>query len=233
MLRTLLLWRAGLSGRITRSALATIGLIVISLVLPHVMVAQNRADGTVGATSILYASASATGQQPESIVTADFNADGIADLAVANAVDNTISIFLGNGDGTFQPPVDYELSEGQGSTIQVVTADLNGDGKADLIVVNGGLSVFLGNGDGTFQNSSEQESYSAIAVAVGDVNGDGIPDLVLALSSDLQEQPSPGSAVMVLDGIGDGTFNSEGETYPLAGVVAVDLADLNGDGLLD
>ncbi|HEX4750130.1 MAG TPA: FG-GAP-like repeat-containing protein [Bryobacteraceae bacterium] len=184
----------------------------------------------VKATSILYGGALTAGQGPQSIAAADFNGDGLADLAVANANDNTLSIFLGNGDGTFQPAVSYPVSA-SGSSTQVVAADVNGDGKPDLIVVNGILSIYLGNGDGTFQNPAERQDLNGpVVVAVGDVNGDGIPDLVLGISS---QGGTPASGLTALAGVGDGTFGYESEPYPLAGVDALTLADLNGDGLLD
>jgi|SRR5271156_1194727 len=100
-----------------------------------------------------------TGPGPLAIVTADFNGDGNLDLAVANenctpnprgppdCSSGTVSILLGNGDGTFQPHVDYPVF-GQ----SIVAADFNGDGKLDLAVASGGgVTVLLGNGNGTFQ----------------------------------------------------------------------------------
>ena len=82
----------------------------------------------------------------------DFNGDGRTDLAVAN-VDpySTVSVLLGNGDGTFQA----QLTNAVGSSPDAIVAgDFNGDGRTDLAVANYGdntVSVLLGNGDGTFQ----------------------------------------------------------------------------------
>jgi len=104
---------------------------------------------------------------------------------------------LGNGDGTFQPAVPY--STGGVEAVSVAIADVNRDGKLDLLVANacgnssncqpgsgtnpgpGTVSVLLGNGDGTFQAAASENSggYGAYSVAVADVNGDGNPDLVV------------------------------------------------------
>ena len=84
-------------------------------------------------------------------MSADFNGDGRADLAVANEGSNDVSILLGNGDGTFQT---QQIDAVGSSQTALVTGDFNGDGRADLAVVNAGsddVSVLLGNGDGTFQ----------------------------------------------------------------------------------
>ena len=91
-----------------------------------------------------------TGSNPYSVATADLNADGRPDLVVANYGSGTVSVLLGNGDGTFGAKTDF----GAGSDPQsVAIADLNGDGRPDLAVANWGsntVSVLLGNGDGTF-----------------------------------------------------------------------------------
>src|SRR2546430_10661747 len=88
---------------------------------------------------------------PDSIATADFNGDSKLDFAVANLFGNSVSIFLGNGDGTFQGHVDYPTGLGPDS---VVVRDFNGDGLFDVAVRSqdsNEVSVLLGNGDGTFQ----------------------------------------------------------------------------------
>jgi len=111
---------------------------------------------------------------------ADFNGDGIADLVTANYNTGNVSIFLGNGDGTFRAggtiPVD--------SPNAVLVADFNGDGKADLAVsnnYNGTVSILLGNGDGTFAAPVPYKVGSnPWYLASGDFNGDGNADLVAA-----------------------------------------------------
>jgi hypothetical protein len=83
---------------------------------------------------------------PFSVVVGDFNRDGKLDFAVAA---NSLQVFLGNGDGTFQPPANYLTGTG---AFYVSAADLNHDGKLDLVVTDlAGLFILMGNGDGTFQ----------------------------------------------------------------------------------
>jgi|CZKK01.1.fsa_nt_gi hypothetical protein len=100
-----------------------------------------------------------TFQSPVSIGVGDFNGDGNLDIAVAAKLVNTeVSIFLGNGNGTFQPPMNYAAGNGPAS---VAVADFNHDGKLDLAVadaVSATVNVLLGNGDGTFQTASSYPS---------------------------------------------------------------------------
>ena len=137
-----------------------------------------------------------------------------------------MTVQLGNGDGTFGPG--QTISVGPGPT-SVAVADLNGDGRPDLVTTNSdgnSVSVLLGNGDGTF---SVQQTFavgrSPRAVAVADLTGDGIPDLVVANYND--------DTVSVLLGKGDGTFLPQ-EVFPVGDKpYSVAVADLTGDGRHD
>ena len=106
---------------------------------------------------------------------ADFNHDGIDDLAVLTA--NGVSIYLGNGKGGFSPPVTYDAgTDPTGLTV----ADLLGNGQLDLLVGNayGDVLILVGNGDGTFRPFEPVKA--AIALAVADLTGNGVPDFVFA-----------------------------------------------------
>jgi len=167
-----------------------------------------------------------TRAQPNYVTVGDFNADGELDLAVANAGDNTVSILLGNGDGSFQTQTTYAT----GSTpVSVTTGDFNGDGKLDLAVPNyfdNAVSILLGNGDGTFQTQTTfATGANPVSVTTGDFNGDGKLDLAIA-NSNL-------NSVSILLGNGDGTFQTQ-TTYATGKTPgSVTTGDFNGDGKLD
>jgi hypothetical protein len=155
----------------------------------------------------------------DSLVVGDFNGDGKLDLALRG-----VSVLLGNGDGSFQKPLVYPVSESS----YLAVGDFNGDGKLDIASTGADNLVYilLGNGDGTFQNPvSYTAGSSPQSVAVGDFNGDGKLDLAIGLQGE--------SAVSVLLGNGDGSFQSPVQ-YASAGQVGwVYAADVNGDGVLD
>jgi len=167
-----------------------------------------------------------------SVAVGDVNLDGKPDLVVANQSPATVSVLLGNGDGTFQAAMTYDSGAGAGGISEsVAVADLNGDGKPDLVVgsdtVYGpAVGALLGNGDGTFQPAFTYPGLGFWSVAVADVNSDGKPDVI----ADSQF----GNDVAVALGNGDGTFQSPvsygaGGTYPMG----VAIADVNGDGRPD
>jgi hypothetical protein len=236
-------------------------LLVANLDDSTVSVLLGKPDGTFGSPTSY-----ATGPAPTSVITGDFNGDGNLDIAVANencayathvggfgcGGAGSISILLGNGDGTFQAHVDFVTL----ARIQSVRAtDLNGDGKLDLVVANNlsaalsgsqnSFSVLLGNGDGTFQTrvdyappGSEIDYFQTSAWAVvGDFNGDGKPDVAINFA---QRPPDTlanavGSIAIYL-GNGDGTLQS-----PLTFAVPLGfgqnswatVGDFNGDGRQD
>jgi hypothetical protein len=114
------------------------------------------------------------------ILVADFNEDGLDDLAVTNFSDNNVGILLGRGDGTFGPPSTFATD---GGPFSLAFGDFNNDGKIDLVTANNSetISVLLGHGDGTFQQKQTyQTGGSSTSIVVGDFNGDGKPDLAIA-----------------------------------------------------
>ena len=188
-------------------------------------------DGTFTATP----TSPTVGLYPDSIVAADFNGDGIPDLAVTSVDNETVTILLGKGDGTFTA----SPSLGTITTPQsVTTGDFNGDGIPDLAVVNASsVLIFLGDGDGTFKapGTVSLTGMSPISVAVGDFNGDGVTDLaVINNCGNSYPCNSANGTITILLGKGDGTFTAVAATPEVGpGPVGIAVADFNGDGVLD
>src|SRR2546425_1319694 len=148
-------------------------------------------NSALAQTASFTAQTFAAGANPQVVAVGDFNGDGKLDLAVVNAGSTTVSVLLGNGDGTFQPALTFDA--GGSNPTYVTTADFNGDGKLDLAVtiygcffynscpvVSNTVAVLLGNGDGTFQAPRLFLAGSGPnSVAVGDFNGDGKLDMAV------------------------------------------------------
>lgn len=168
------------------------------------------------------------GYYTSGLAVGDVNGDGKADLVISH-LGGTTAILLANGDGTFQPPRIFETGEDYFPfTHSPVIADINGDRKPDVIVVNTyTVGVLLGNGDGTFQPAVTYPCSHPQAVAVADVDGDGKPDLLVVNSYD--------ATVDVLLANGDGTFKPtvSYDTGSNVGAHSLAVADLNGDGRVD
>ncbi len=166
----------------------------------------------------------AVGEQPVALTVADFNGDGVQDLAVADSRDSMLSILLGRGDGTFQPSLNSLVGV---DPADLTAGDFNGDGIPDLAVTGRGVWVLLGQGDGTFTVAGTYAPASSPgSIMADDVNGDGIPDLVMA-------DGSPDGAAAVMVGLGDGTFVAA-PTYAAGNLpVAEAVGDFNGDGVPD
>jgi hypothetical protein len=166
------------------------------------------------------------GTNPRSVTSADFNNDGHPDMAVANQSSNTVSVLLGNGNGTFATQVTYATGSQPWS---VTSADFNNDGHPDMAVANGSsitVSVFINNGNGTF---AAQVTYATgtnpRSVTSADFNNDGYPDMAVAnLSS---------ATVSVYLNNGNGTFATQ-VTYATGSQPwSVTSADFNNDGYPD
>ncbi len=185
-----------------------------------------------------------TGANPWAAAVGDFDDDGKQDLAVANQGDNSVSVLLGNGDGTFRTHANYPTGN---SPQSVAMGDFNGDGRPDLAVANAGdntVSVLLGKGDGTVQPHMDFPTGSSLqSLAVGDFSRDGKPDLAVVKYDSCYDSTSElnyfcNPSLSVLLGNGDGTFQPH-KDYPAGegglteGFSPVAVGDFNGDGKLD
>ena len=174
---------------------------------------------------------------PASVTIGDFNGDGWPDVAVAlqTLYPGYLVVALNQGDGTLGDWTPYET--GGDYPLDVVSADLNGDGHADLVVADNyywtsRVGVLLGNGDGTFQSVvTYGTDWAPVQLAVGDIDGDGHPDVVTANSG--SEEAGGTGSISVLLGAGDGTLATAQTTPLVARADSITLADLNADGDLD
>jgi hypothetical protein len=193
-------------------------------------------SGAVSGTAVAAGAASDDDDDdaPPLMVMADFNRDGIADIAEigvpggAHSGAGVLTVSLGQAGGTFKETASIAAL---GHTPRsIVAGDFNRDGIPDVIVGDddGSLKLFLGDGTGKLAAAGDAARLdSVVSIAVADFNRDGIPDMVV---SDWRK-----SAVTVLLGVGDGTFRIE-VSFPLrmAGTTPhVSVADFNGDGIPD
>ncbi len=199
--------------------------------LGGLVILRGRTNGTFTAMREVTA-----GFLPQSLLAGDFDGDGNIDVVVLHGLSVAASLFLGNGDGTLQQPIQVvpsypaaSVATGQLFGETAVAADFNGDGREDLAMASTLSSVvpmLLGDGNGQFEGQTANATGDGpLSVAVGDVNGDGIPDLAVvdALSSD----------VTILLGEGDGSFViSERLSTPIF-PASVAMGDFNGDRRLD
>src|SRR5216683_261977 len=171
----------------------------------------------------------------------DFNGDGIPDLVSISYENGSVSVELGQADGSFRDlGVRYPVGA---QPVAAAAVDFDGDGNVDLAVLNqvcltdpcppGLVSVLLGNGDGTFRPHVDYPTGpNPNGLVVGDFNGDGQLDLATADAVSRISSGSPGM-VSVLLGNGDGTFQSHVDSPAGNGVIGLVAADFNLDGKLD
>jgi hypothetical protein len=224
-------------------------LAVLNQASNNITILLGNGDGTFG-TAVDYAIPSGT--TAKSMAIGDLNGDGHADVAVAGltSVDGVISVLLANSDGSLGQGTNWITTtsaicaRGCQAPTAVAIADLNNDGKPDLIADNGpggGLVSFLGNGDGTFNAAIPSgpppllvNTGSSASFATGDFNTDGKQDVAEAEFS----VPSYDGDLAIFLGNGDGTFQSplyiEERLANLSSeALSVVSADMNGDGFTD
>ena len=176
------------------------------------------------------------GTGPREVVVADFNGDGRLDLATPNATANTVSVLLGNGDGTFGAAVHYAVQQ---TPLTIEAADLDGDGDTDITVANGNtpsISVLHGNGDGTFVTHQtivfdiDAPPFPGVFMAhtMADLDGDSDVDIAV--------QSLTANVLMLLPNDGTGTFGPfqvivEDTTFAFP--TDLEPADVDGDHDVD
>ena len=188
-----------------------------------------------GALAAAPASPFAVGGNVYSVVSSDFNLDGIPDIASANGDSNNVTILLADGHGGFYSAPGSPFSAGSGP-LALAAGDLNGDGIPDLAIANSapaGLTILIGSARGAFAppfTISLPQSSGPAAIALGDFNGDGYADVALA--------DRVRSEFILLFGNGAGNFTAaSGSPFALGrsytGPTGIVVGDFNNDSFQD
>ena len=197
-----------------------LGLLALSLA-----VACSKQDQYVPPDLFYYFASYKVGKNPTTVTPFDINQDGVTDLVTTNMSSNTLSILIGNGDGTFRDQVQLHVCQEPRS---LATGSFNEDIYPDVVLACSGsdqIAVLFGRADGKFQEGPQYPVHrTPIAVASDDLNGDQVADLVVALRND---------KVKIFLGQGNGEFR-HGAQYEYGDTpTSVALSDLNGDGKVD
>lgn len=206
------------------------GLAVANAMGNTVSVLESSANGS--AFPAVAGSPFAVGSKPAFAAVADFNGDGVSDLAIANSGDNTVTMLLGVATGGFAAAVGSPFAVGS-KPVSIAVADFNADYVPDLAIVNSGnntVTVLLGNGTGGFTAAAGcpfAVGPAPVSLAVADFNKDGKNDLAIANSGD--------NTVTVLLGTGMGGFTEAAGSPFAVGKAPASIAavDFNGDNIPD
>lgn len=170
---------------------------------------------------------------PTRIAAADINGDGHQDLVIVGNSGQHLFVATGNGDGTFQSPLQSYPAPALLGQLRV--ADLNGDGWPDIVgafnqSATSGIAIYLNDGHGALVDQPSIALGTApSSVVVADFTGDHVPDVAMASTAGF----AAGASVIAFQGAGDGTF-SPGTPYATsAPATSIAAADFTGDGVVD
>ena len=188
--------------------------------------------GASGAIADLQRTDFPAGVGPTGMTSADFNSDGIGDLAIADSVGNAVAVLFGNPEGGYEMPVMYSAPVGMSEVFSIVAGDLNADGAIDLAatiryagVSQSRVMILTNLGDGTFSHAEYLTGYGPTAIDIGDMDGDGDLDLITANYSS--------RSMTRLYNDGEGGFDVYAQSITQRYPRDVRLGDLDGDGDLD
>jgi len=157
----------------------------------------------------------------------DFNLDGFIDIAVGNSQNNMVTVFIGDGTGSFSSIQNYIADEGvRGLSV----IDVNGDGFMDIVTANrnaNNVSILINNGDGSFASpvNFDANGNGETACATADVNGDGIMDLYVGARNS--------NELILFMGDGNGGFTFSSKVSVGSGPWMITAGDVNNDGVPD
>ncbi len=210
------------AGDLTGDGIADLA--VANLESDDVSILPGRGDGTFAAQIRLVA-----GDGPMSVAVVDFDLDGFLDLAVANSKSNDVSLFPGHGNGTLGPQIRVPIGE---PATSLATGDFDADGRPDLAVggfFSGQVFLLSGSQAGSLEIRTTTNVGGPVGhLGAGDLNGDGRPDLVATIYP-----ASSVSRFAVLLGRGDAGFDLADVLDANGAANSFDLADFDGDGILD
>jgi hypothetical protein len=211
--------------QVTRGGGWSRGLLMPGIIVLMVAGACSKQDPYVPPDLFYYFASYKVGKNPTTITPLDINQDGVTDLMTTNVSSNTLSILIGNGDGTFHDQIQLHVCQ---EPRALATGAFNADPYPDIVLACAGgdqIAVLFGRADGKFEEGPQYPVHrTPVSIASDDLNGDHIADLVVALRND---------KIKVFLGRGDGEFK-QGPQYEYGDTpTSVALSDLNGDGTVD